>query len=275
MGCLCYTAAKVLIAQANAVTVVACLPSGRATPAISARRGQSHGPRGRATRGSQHGCNAARWLSRPTRSYTLMILAFGPPTCKGERMTPIYRFFNWDGAQDGYGAYGFAMWQTLHTGPGEYNWEPIDSWLQKQAGKPTAFAIATHLSQLDGWESFADCTPAWVYDGMGRPEMHGRPVGKIVTVTDKDGKVTSAACPTTTIKPDGGAFAGIHHGDGRALRRRPALTAVFAGPGWTSRTSRARARSGTATSRTASSSCAWPTRTGTRRRSPRRRYSLW
>ena len=36
-------------------------------------------------------------------------------------MTPIYRFFNWDGAQDGYGAYGFAMWQTLHTGPGEYN----------------------------------------------------------------------------------------------------------------------------------------------------------
>jgi len=22
-------------------------------------------------------------------------------------MTPIYRFFNWDGAQDGYGAYGF------------------------------------------------------------------------------------------------------------------------------------------------------------------------
>jgi len=110
-------------------------------------------------------------------------------------MGRIYRFFEWEGKQDGYGAYGFERWEKLHTGPGQYNWAPIDNWLQKQGNKPTAFAVCTHLSQLDGWESFADCTPAWVYDGMGRPTMNGRPVGKIVTYTDKDGKTLSAALP--------------------------------------------------------------------------------
>jgi len=104
----------------------------------------------------------------------------------------IYKFFEWSGAQDGYGAYGFDRWERLHTGPGEYRWDIIDAWLDKQGDKPKAFAIATHLSELDGWESFADCTPAWVYDGMNRPTMHGRPVGKIVTATVNDVTKTAA-----------------------------------------------------------------------------------
>lgn len=144
----------------------------------------------------------------------------------------IYRFFNWDGAQDGCGAYGFQVWSKLHLGPGQYDWSFIDNWLEKQAGKPTAFAVCTHLSQLDGWESFADCTPAWVYDGMGRPSMHGRPVGKIVTVTDKDGKITSAALPYYNdqtrwwkyLEEFVRAMGARYDGD-------PRLTAIFAGPG--------------------------------------------
>jgi hypothetical protein len=154
-------------------------------------------------------------------------------TDKGERVSNIYKFFEWTGAQDGYGAYGFDRWERLHTGPGEYNWSIIDAWLDKQGDKPKAFAIATHLSELDGWESFADCTPAWVYDGMNRPTMHGRPVGKIVTYTDKEtGKVTSAALPYYNdqgrwwryLKEFVMAMGARYDGD-------PRLSAVFAGPG--------------------------------------------
>lgn len=143
----------------------------------------------------------------------------------------VYRFFEWAGAQDGYGAYGFERWERLHTGPGEYNWAIVDAWLDKQGDKPKAFAIATHLSEMDGWDAFVDCTPAWVYDGMNRPTMHGRPVGKIVTYTDKEtGKVTESALPYYNdqgrwwnyLKEFVLAFGARYDG---------AFDAIFAGPG--------------------------------------------
>ena len=150
----------------------------------------------------------------------------------------IYRMFDWGDAGATYGAYGFERWERLHTGPGEYNWSIIDAWIDKQGDKPKAFAIATHLSELDGWESFADCTPAWVYDGMNRPTMHGRPVGKIVTYTieekQPDGavveRVITAALPYYNdqgrwwnyLKEFVLAFGARYDG---------AFDAIFAGPG--------------------------------------------
>lgn len=97
----------------------------------------------------------------------------------------IYRMFDWGDYADGHGAYAFDRWQRLNPAQGEYNWSIIDSWLDKNAGKPTLFAVATSLSSLAGWQSFADCTPEWVYaNDAKRPVMHGRRVGKVVTWTD-------------------------------------------------------------------------------------------
>ena len=98
----------------------------------------------------------------------------------------IYKMFDWGDADATYGAYGFDRWERLNPAQGEYNWSIIDAWLDKNAGKPCAFSIATHLSAMEGWPSFYDATPTWVYDGMGRPTMNGRPVGKIVTANGVD-----------------------------------------------------------------------------------------
>lgn len=137
----------------------------------------------------------------------------------------IYRFFEWQGAADGYGAYGFAPWDRIHKGPGQYDWSFIDNWLAKQGGKRKAFAIATHLSQLDGWESFADCTPAWVYDGMNRPTLNGRPVGKVVTANGKTAAVPYYNDQTRWWKYLAEFVAAF------GARYDGAFDAIFAGPG--------------------------------------------
>jgi len=143
----------------------------------------------------------------------------------------LYKMFEWQGVQDGHGAYGFERWQKLNPAQGQYDWAIIDRWLDKQNGKPCAFSVATHLSSMDGWESFVDCTPEWVY-GADRPTLNGRRVGHVVEYTDTNGRLFHAALPAyedrtgwwQALREFMLAFGARYDAD-------PRLTVVFGGPG--------------------------------------------
>lgn len=138
----------------------------------------------------------------------------------------IYKMFDWGDANSPYGAFGFDRWERLNPAQGEYNFGVIDAWLDKNAGKPCAFSIATHLSSMDGWPGFYDATPEWVYDS-GRPTMNGRRVGKIVEANG-----VQAALPYyndqarwwKALQEFTAAF-------GARYDRDPRLSVVFFGPG--------------------------------------------
>lgn len=142
----------------------------------------------------------------------------------------LFEMFNWDGSHPERGALGFERWEKLNPGAGEYNWQVIDTWLDKQNGKPCAFSIATHLSQMDGWESFYDATPEWVYDSS-RPTMNGRRVGKTVTAS-VNGVVKTAAMPYYNDQAVWWkALEAFTRAFGARYDNDPRLTAVFFGPG--------------------------------------------
>ena len=110
----------------------------------------------------------------------------------------LYKFFDWAKVPGEGGAFSFEKWETLHTGPGEYNSKSIDDWLDRLAGRPAAFSMATHISSHPNWpDVLYDCTPTWLYDryDSGRPVMNGRRVGHIVEYKDKNGIVTRSAIP--------------------------------------------------------------------------------
>jgi len=101
-----------------------------------------------------------------------------------------------DAAYGPLGGWANWSWYRIHTGPGQFNWAPIEEYLAKSAkytvtlrdgaviSKPIAITIQVFP------EPGADNTPEWVYRKIsGSPTFNGRLVGQII---DPDGE---GSCP--------------------------------------------------------------------------------
>jgi len=85
------------------------------------------------------------------------------------------------------GGYIRVLWRDIHTGPGRFNWEPIEKYLRGAANmtvtladgrvvpKPMILTVAIYSQRGEKASAFADHTPEWLKDGMGGSYLIGPP----------------------------------------------------------------------------------------------------
>lgn len=99
------------------------------------------------------------------------------------------------------GGWAFWPWSRIHVGPGQFDWSPIEKYLERSANYritlrdgtviPKPIALTIHVFAEPG----ADNTPEWVYQRIpGSPTLNGRLVGQIID-PDGDGPCPPLAAP--------------------------------------------------------------------------------
>jgi hypothetical protein len=111
----------------------------------------------------------------PAGPFLLHDSAFGPLTAADWRRS----YAGWETL----GGWVEVTWEEINPAEGQYDFSRITAYLNaaEQSGRPAAVSVLFHGESTSPAQRLADWTPAWVYrDIPGRPELDGRPVGRVL-----------------------------------------------------------------------------------------------